>query len=135
MNILKFYSYVFYRFKNYYEMWQAILVFNAILLFNIMSIFALYASIMHIKIHDVWFFYTTHDYFYDRFVYGVERVSPIFLTTYIIYMLNKKKIESYYVQFRDEPIEIKKKRNRGRILYFVFTIVFFIFSIVSSSFF
>ena len=135
MKIIKFYSYIFFRLKNYYEMWQAILVFNAILLFNIMSVIALYASILHIKIRDVWFFYTTHDYFYDRFVYGTERIAPIFLTTFIIYSFNKKKINSYFIEFSDESDEKGKLRNRGKLLYFVFTVLFFIFSVVSSSFF
>lgn len=135
MKLIKFYAYIFYRLKNYYDMWQAVLVFNAILMFNVMSVFALYGSIMHIKIRDVWFFYTTHDYFYDRFVLGIIRIGPIFLVTYFLSLILKKKLEAYYIEFRDESLEIKKKRNRGRILYFIFTIIFFIFSIISSSFF
>jgi len=135
MKILKFYAYIFYRFKNYYEMWQAVLVFNAILMFHMMSILFVYISIKHLKTNDVLLLFNTDNYFYDKFVLGVLRIGPIFLVTYFLSCIFKKKLEAYYIEFRDEPLEIKKKRNRGRILYFVFTIAFFIFSIVSSSFF
>lgn len=135
MKTLKFYAYIFYRFKNYYEMWQAVLVFNAILMFHMLSILFIYASIMHLKTDDVLYLYNTNNYFYDRFVLGTLRIGPIFLLTYFLSRIFKKKLEAYYIEFRDESLEIKKRRNRGRILYFAFTVVFFIFSIFSSSIF
>ena len=135
MKILKFYAYIFYRLKIYYEMWQAVLVFNAILMFHILSILFIYASIMHLKTDDVLFLYNTNNYFYDKFVLGTLRIGPIFLFTYFLSRIFKKKLEVYYIEFRDEPLEIKKKRNLGRIVYFVFTVLFCILSIVSSSFF
>jgi hypothetical protein len=135
MKLLKFYAYIFYRFKNYYEKWQAVLVFNAILMFNMLSILFIYASINHLKTDEVLYLYYTNNYFYDRFILGTLRIGPIFLVTYLLSLIFKKKLETYYIEFRDETSEIKKKRNRGRILYFVFTVLFFIFSVVSSSFF
>lgn len=134
MNILKFYAYLFYRLKNYYELWQAVFVFNVILLIHIMSIVAIYASIMHLGIRDVWFFYSTKDYFYDRLVLGTIRIAPIFFVTYLLSRLFKKRLEAYYIEFYNEPIEKQKRRHRGMIIYFVFTVLFLIFSIVSSSF-
>jgi hypothetical protein len=116
-------------------MWQAVLVFNAILMFHILSILFIYASIMHLKTDDVLFLYNTNNYFYDKFVLGTLRIGPIFLFTYFLSRIFKKKLEVYYIEFRDEPLEIKKKRNLGRIVYFVFTVLFCILSIVSSSFF
>ena len=135
MKVLKFYTYIFYKFKNCYELWQAIMSFNVIILFNIMSILFLWASIMHIKIKDLIFFQNTNDYFNNRLYIAVLDVVPIFLITYLIYRINKNKIENYFNEFDEESLILKKKRNRNRILYFVFTVLFFIFSIVSSSIF
>jgi hypothetical protein len=131
MNILKFFAYIFYRFKNYYELWQAFIVFNAILMFNIISIFALYTSVMHYSSQDVWYLHYTNDYFYDRLVLGVAKVSPIFLTTYLISILFKKKISGYYIEFKNETKERQKKRIIGMWAYIVFTVLFFVFSIFS----
>ena len=135
MKVLKFYAYIFYKFKNCYELWQAIMSFNVIILFNIMSILFLWASIMHIKIKDLIFFQNTNDYFNNRLYIAILDVVPIFLITYLIYRINKNKIENYFNEFDEESLILKKKRNRNRILYFVFTVLFFIFSIVSSSIF
>jgi len=135
MKVLKFYAYIFYRFKNYYELWQAIMSFNVIVLFNIMSIIFLGASILHIKIKDLIFFQNTNSYFNDRLYIAIVDVVPIFLITYLIYKIYKNKIENYFKEFDEESLVLKKKRNRVRIFYFAFTVLFFIFSIVSSSIF
>ena len=135
MKVLKFYAYIFYKFKNCYELWQAIMSFNVIILFNIMSILFLWASIMHIKIKDLRFFQNTNDYFNNRLYIAILDVVPIFLITFLTYRINKNKIENYFNEFDEESLILKKKRNRNRILYFVFTVLFFIFSIVSSSIF
>jgi len=135
MKVLKFYAYIFYKFKNCYELWQAIMSFNVIILFNIMSILFLWASIMHIKIKDLIFFQNTNDYFNNRLYIAILDVVPIFLITFLTYRINKNKIENYFNEFDEESLILKKKRNRSRILYFVFTVLFFIFSIVSSSIF
>ena len=135
MKILKFYAYIFYRFKNYYEKWQAVLVFNVILMFQILAILTIYKNIMHLSSQEVWYLHYTNNYFYDRIILGIIRIGPLFLVTYILSLIFKKKLEAYYIEFRDESLEIKKKRNRGRIFYFLFTILFCIFSVVSSSFF
>ena len=135
MNILKFYSYIFYRFKNYYEMWQAVMAFNAVFMLNVLSIAMLYASIKHLSSDDVWFLYSTNDYFYDRIVLGVAKVSPIFILTFLISVIFKKKLQKYYTEFKNESEKRKKRRAFGMWAYFVFTILFLIFSIVSSSFF
>ena len=135
MKVLKFYAYIFYKFKNCYELWQAIMSFNVIILFNIMSILFLWASIMHIKIKDLRFFQNTNDYFNNRLYIAILDVVPIFLITFLTYRINKNKIENYFNEFDEESLILKKKRNRSRILYFVFTVLFFIFSIVSSSIF
>lgn len=135
MIIIKFYSHIFYRLKNYYNLWQAFLVFNTILLLNIMSFFLLYASITHNDIHDLWFLSTTNDYFYDRFEYGVKRVGPLFFFTYTLSVIFKKKLQIYYVEFSDEPLELKKKRNLGMTLYLIFTGLFFVFSLISTKIF
>jgi len=136
MNIVKFYTYIFYRFKKYYDNWQAVLSFIAIIAFNCMSILFLFLSITHADVSDTPFFLNDkNNYFGDRFYILVVDIFPIFLILYIIYRVNKKKIEVYFKEFEEESEDIRKKRNRGRILYFVFTVLFFIFSIVSSSFF
>ena len=135
MNILKFYSYIFYRFKNYYEMWQAVMAFNAVFMLNVLSIAMLYASIKHLSSNEVWFLYSTNDYFYDRIVLGVAKVSPIFLITFLISVIFKKKLQKYYTEFKNESEKRKKRRAFGMWAYFVFTVLFFIFSVVSSLFF
>jgi hypothetical protein len=131
---MKFYAYIFYRFKNYYGLCQGIMSFNAIIVFNLMSLLFLCASIMHIKIEDLPFFQNTNNYFSNRLYIAIVDVIPIFLITYLTYRLNKHKFESYFKEFDEESINEKKVRNRGRILYFVFTVAFFVFSIASSSF-
>ena len=136
MNILKFYTYIFYRFKKYYDKWQAIMSFITVIAFNFMSILFLYLSITHTNVSDNPFFlHDKNDYLGDRFYILVVDVFPLFSILYIIYRVNKKKIEVYFKEFDEESDDIRKKRNRGRILYFVFTVLFFIFSVVSSSFF
>jgi len=94
MKVLKFYAYIFYKFKNCYELWQAIMSFNVIILFNIMSILFLWASIMHIKIKDLRFFQNTNDYFNNRLYIAILDVVPIFLITFLIYRINKNKFEN-----------------------------------------
>lgn len=132
--MLKFYAYIFYRFKNYYEMWQAIMVFNLIFIINIFSLFALYASVMDYSSQDFWFFYYTNDYFYNRFVLGVAKVLPIFITTFLLSIIFKKKLNNYYYEFKNESKVIQKRRAFGMWTYIVFTGLFFIFSLVSSLF-
>ena len=135
MNMLKFYAYIFYRFKNYYEMWHAIMVFNALLMLNIMSITMFYASYMDYSRDDLWLMYSTNDYFYDRLVLGVAKVLPIFVTTFLLSIIFKKKLRDYYSEFKNESKVIQKRRAFGMWAYIVFTGLFFILSIVSSSFF
>lgn len=134
MSILKFYAYLFYRLKNYYELWHAVIVFVAIIAFNLISILFLYSSITHSDVKDV-FFLGNGGYFQQRFYILFVDLIPVFVIIYAIYKLKKARIERFYKEFDEESETMKKNRNRGRILYFVISIAFFIFSIVSSSFF
>ena len=134
IKILKFYAYIFFRLKKYYELWQAILSFVAIIAFNLLSLLFLYTSLTHSDVKNL-FFLQNNDYFQQRFYIIIVDLVPLFLILYIIYIASKKKLEVYFKEFEVEPDDIRKKRNRGRILYFVFTVLFFIFSVVSSSFF
>ena len=134
MNILKFYAYIFYRLKNYYELWHAIVIFVAIIAFNLMSLVFLYTSITHSNIKDV-FFLGNSGYFQQRFYILVVDLLPIYIIIYGIYKFNLKKINRFYTEFNEESETKKKYRSRSRLLYFVASILLFIFSIISSSFF
>lgn len=136
MHVLKFYSYLFYRIKIYYnETWQAVFAFNTIILLNVMSCFMIYSSIMHYSIQEVWFLHFTNDYFYDRLVLGILKVSPIFIVTFLLSVIFRQRIQAYNEIFKHEPNAKQKKRSAGMIGYFIFTALFFLFGIVSSSFF
>lgn len=135
MKLLMFYAYIFYRLKKYYPIWQAILVFNGVILFQIWSIVAIYASALHLPQNDFLLLRVTHNYFYDRFVLGTLRIGPVFLLTFVLSRIFKEKLSDCYDEFANEPENIIRKRKIGMILYYVFTVVFFVFSIVSSSFF
>lgn len=135
MKILEFYAYIFYRLKKYYPLWQAILVFNMIIVFHIMSIMFLYTNLNHLSTNDVWFLHQTNNYFYSRFVLGTLKIGPVFLLTFVFSRIFKEKLNDCYDEFASEPENFKRKRKIGMRLYYVFTVVFFIFSIVSSSFF
>lgn len=133
MNILKFYSFIFYRFKKYYELWQAVIVFVALISFNLLSILFLYLSVSHTDIDSTIFFLNDkNNYFGDRLYIGLVDFLPILLSLFLIYKFNQTRINKYFIEFEEEPIIKQKKRNRGRILYFIFTVLFFIFSVASS---
>jgi hypothetical protein len=136
MKPLKFFAYIYYRFKNYYDYSaQAVIVFNSILMFNCMSIIFVLHSILHISAKDSWFFTKTNSFFYDRFVIGTIQIGPIFIATFLCSVIFRNRLNQYYEEFKNESPEKSKKRKTGMIIYFVCTVLFMIFSICSSSFF
>ena len=97
-------------------MWQAILSFIVVISFNILSILIIYLSITHEEINNTPFFLNENNsYFGNRFYILIVDIVPLFTILYIIYRVNKKKIETYFNEFDEESEEIKKKRNRGKI--------------------
>jgi hypothetical protein len=136
MKPLKFFAYIYYQFKNYYDYTaQAIIVFNSIFMFQMLGLITLYANINHYSTNQVWMLHYTNNYFYDRFFLGTLRIGPIYIATYLCSVIFRNRLNQYYEEFKNESPEKSKKRKTGMITYFVFTVLFLIFSICSSSFF
>jgi len=82
MKILKFYAYIFFRLKKYYELWQAIISFVAIIAFNLLSLLFLYSSLTHSDVKNL-FFVENNDYFQQRFYIIIVDLVPLFLILYM----------------------------------------------------
>ena len=131
MIFLKFFSYIYYRLKSYYSsLFQAIIVFNLYITFNVIATYSIYVFIVHLDTSTLWFFKTSDNYFYDRFVYGLSKVAPIYLGTYLISLIFKKKIENYMLEFEGESKKEKKKRAYWLWGYLFFTVIYFVLGFV-----
>lgn len=135
MKLLKFYSYVFYQLKKHYDYWQAVLVFNVILISHYFSLVLYFASINKLKANDTLLISYTNNYFDDRLKIAIIYLLPIFVITYIISLIKKKKIESYYQEFKEYKLETQKKLNYYVLAYYVLSAMFFISALISPLFF
>ena len=124
---MKLFTFIFFQFKNYYtQSWEAILAFVAMIMINELSLIFIFASIFDFDPG----FYRSDNYFIGRFIkVPLIIILPICLTMLIIYKVNKGKIEKYFDEFR---INRNKKLKKRMVLYFLFSGLFFLFSIVSS---
>jgi len=131
MIVLKFFTYIYYRLKSYYSsLAQAIIVFNLCITFNVIATYSACVFVEHLDTSSLWFFKTSDNYFYDRFVYGLSKVAPIYLGTYLISLIFKKRIENYMIEFENESKKDKKKRSYWLWCYLTFTVMYFVLGFV-----
>jgi hypothetical protein len=135
MKVLKFYSYIFYRLKRYYDYWQAVLVFNVILISHYFSIVLYFASINRLKAKDILFLSYTNNYFDDRLKIAIFYLLPVFVITYTISRIKKKRIEIYYQEFEEYKRETQKRLNFYVLVYYALSAIFFISALLSPLFF
>lgn len=136
MKLIKFYSYMFFTLRKYYgDMWEAMISFIAIIAFNFMSLLFIIISITHDNSIKSVFLLETTGYFKNRIYILIVDLIPLFIIICTIYMINRKKINDYFEEFKTYSSKIKNRKKKWNIAYYVISVLFFIFSIISSSFF
>lgn len=124
---MKLYIYIYYHFRNYYSFkWEAFLSFIGLLSINLLSVVFIFASIFDFSPG----FYRTGDYLMDRFILvPIVFLLPMCLVIFIYYKLKLKEINGLFETFRKYRQDDMRTKM---ILYFIFSGLFFFFSIISS---
>lgn len=134
MKILKFYCYLFFQLNKKYEHWHAVLIFNALLISHYFSIIAYYTSANHIKSLNFSLLSYTNNYFNDRLNIAITFILPVFLITYIISKLFKKKIVEFNKEFEEDYLKRTSTTNKLVIMYYIISFLFFFSALISPLF-
>jgi hypothetical protein len=105
----------------------------ALLMFNFMAINALLSTFFNWDYNNL-FSVQSDNKFVNRFLIVPIKILPIFLLVYVVYKINKEKINLYVKEFR----QAATKPNNLEIIfwvYIIFSSLLLIFSIISPTLF
>jgi len=135
---MKFYLYIFYRFKNNYryknssDSWlHAFMLFGALLLIHILTLIFFVQSYLKMDfINSI----RIDNGIKDRFILFPLLIAPIYLWLFYYYKKNSQSIMNTIKDFKYETIKSRKKHDIVMKVYLLVSVILFLTSIISPIF-
>ncbi len=132
---MKFYCYIFYRIKSYYNYKEsqdnythAFIVLGSIFLIHTLTLIIWLSKIINFDIGNS---IRTGNGYIDRFIVYPIAILPLFILLFVYYKKNKEKISQHLDSFKEESDTSKRRRGLYVVLYLVFSYLLLIATITS----